>query len=302
MKGQPNWDSNPVPPSQGSNHSTNLANEAGFYVADKSIANVSSSLNKDLKNLHSWLCANKLSLHIGKTNSMLICNHQKLRHLGDQDLNIRLDSETVTQVESLPYLGVTIDSRLTFNDQISSVVKKIYRAIGVLKRCAPFVPSDIRKLLYNALILPHFDYCASVWGITSASNITRLQRLQSRAMRVILNAVPRTHIEDLLCKLKWMSVKQCLSFNRMVLLWKMTRGLAPEYLLNKVHFAHQHHSYGTTSSIDEKLYIPHGHKSSLFTDSAAMWNSLPRNLRNNRNIVTFKKQLTTHILKEHSKF
>ena len=29
MKGQPNWDSNPVPPSQGSNHSTNWANEAG---------------------------------------------------------------------------------------------------------------------------------------------------------------------------------------------------------------------------------------------------------------------------------
>ena len=101
------------------------ADDTAFYVADKSIANVSSSLNKDLKNLHSWLCANKLSLHIGKTNSMLICNHQKLRHLGDQDLNIRLDSETVTQVESLPYLGVTIDSRLTFNDQISSVVKKI---------------------------------------------------------------------------------------------------------------------------------------------------------------------------------
>ena len=278
------------------------ADDTAFYVADKNITNVSSSLNEDLKNLHAWLCANKLSLHIGKTNSILICNHQKLRHLGDQNLNIRLDAEQVSQVDSLPYLGVTIDPRLNFNNHISNVIKKISRAIGILKRCAPSVPSDIRKLLYNALVLLHFDYCASVWGSTSTTNIIRLQRLQSRAMRVILNAAPRTHIEDLLDRLKWMSVKQRLSFSRMVLLWKITQGSAPEYLLDKVHFAHQQHGYKTTSSVSENLYIPHGHSNSLFTESATMWNTLPPNMRNNSNIVTFKKQLTRYILKEHSKF
>ena len=33
MKGQPNRDLNPVPPSQETNHATNWANEAGFYIA-----------------------------------------------------------------------------------------------------------------------------------------------------------------------------------------------------------------------------------------------------------------------------
>ena len=42
MKGQPNRDSNPVPLSQGSNHSTNWANEAGviiWYVGESGTKN-----------------------------------------------------------------------------------------------------------------------------------------------------------------------------------------------------------------------------------------------------------------------
>ena len=33
-KGQPNWDLNQVPPSQGSNHATNWANEAGSQAEE----------------------------------------------------------------------------------------------------------------------------------------------------------------------------------------------------------------------------------------------------------------------------
>ena len=34
LKGQPNWDLNPVPPSQETNHATKWANEAGYLVHD----------------------------------------------------------------------------------------------------------------------------------------------------------------------------------------------------------------------------------------------------------------------------
>ena len=39
--------------------------------------------------------------------------------------------------------------------------------------------------IYNALILPHFDYCSLVWDTCSNYLIENLQKLQSRAARVI---------------------------------------------------------------------------------------------------------------------
>ena len=91
------------------------ADDTAFYYSDKDSKAVSSALNEDLENLHAWLCANKLSLHIGKTRSILICNHQKLRHISDPNLNINLGSSPVEQAEHLPYLGIEIDSRCNFN-------------------------------------------------------------------------------------------------------------------------------------------------------------------------------------------
>ena len=42
-------------------------------------------------------------------------------------------------------------------------------------------------LVYNAFILPHFDYCCEVWGTNGKGRSERLQKLQNRAARHILN-------------------------------------------------------------------------------------------------------------------
>ena len=41
--------------------------------------------------------------------------------------------------------------------------------------------------IYNALIIPHFDYCSEVWDTMGVGLSNRLQRLQNRAASVIMN-------------------------------------------------------------------------------------------------------------------
>ena len=40
-------------------------------------------------------------------------------------------------------------------------------------------------LLYNALVLPHLNYCAVIWGRNYPSNIKRINIMQKRALRII---------------------------------------------------------------------------------------------------------------------
>ncbi len=46
---------------------------------------------------------------------------------------------------------------------------------------------DLNTLIcaYNALILPHLDYCCEVWDTIGTTLSDRLQKLQNRAPRVI---------------------------------------------------------------------------------------------------------------------
>ena len=96
---------------------------------------------------------------------------------------------------------------------------------------------------------------ATVWGCTSQQNLTRLQRLQNRAMRVILNAPPRSHIEDLLSELRWMSVRQRLEYSKLVLMWKIFHGHSPPYLCDKPVLVSDIHEHRTTSTTKGNTYI-----------------------------------------------
>ena len=41
--------------------------------------------------------------------------------------------------------------------------------------------------LYNAFILPHFQYCSTVWHFCSARNCDKFESLNTRALRIAFN-------------------------------------------------------------------------------------------------------------------
>ena len=226
---------------------------------------------------------------------MLISNPQKIRHLPSQELDVKIQNRPLCQVNNVRYLGVEIDCTMSFNNHIDSVCSKISRSIGILKYCR-FLPITVLKNLYNALVLPHFDYCSSVWSCTSVKNMSRLQRLQNRAMRCILKAPARAHIEEMLADLKWMSVKQRMCYNRLVLMWKILNNCVPNYLSNRVQYVHQIHQRQTRASANNLLFIPHSSQKSFYVTAGREWNDLPPNLKDIDVLESFKKKCTSHVL------
>lgn len=86
------------------------ADDTAFFTSGRDVQHVTDFLNEDLVHIYSWLCANKLSLNVGKTNTILICNHQKVRHLSKTTLDVHLNGTELEQTDSLCYLGIDIDS------------------------------------------------------------------------------------------------------------------------------------------------------------------------------------------------
>ena len=76
-----------------------------------------------LVEVRDWLCANRLSLHIGKTNSMIVCNRLKEAHSNTTNLELSLDNPPTEEVNSLDYIGVHIDKHLV--TKINGTVAKL---------------------------------------------------------------------------------------------------------------------------------------------------------------------------------
>ena len=78
--------------------------------------------------------------------------------------------EELTSGSSVKYLGVVADKDLKWKEQVSHVRKKCLATFSKLRRIFPALPVSTRMLLYNALVLPHLDFCSSVCRVANVKN------------------------------------------------------------------------------------------------------------------------------------
>ena len=141
-----------------------------------------------------WFRKNKLHLNVSNTKSMLFGTPQRLKSTKrTTTFEIKVCDEVVERVDVFKYLGVVMDVNLNWHSHIEAAARKISSTIGVLRRVKPYLTIDLSKMVYNAIVLPHFSYCDVIWGSSDPSCISRLQNLQKRCARVILSKSNRSH-------------------------------------------------------------------------------------------------------------
>ncbi len=89
-------------------------------------------LNVNLCNLAAWFKQNKLSLNLDKCKTMVFGTRHQQDRVGH--INVHFDGKHIEQVQSFKYLGICLDSTLTFDDHVQYLKGKLYSKIKLLGR------------------------------------------------------------------------------------------------------------------------------------------------------------------------
>ena len=137
------------------------ADDAVLFYADSNIGNISTALNKDLKQLQSWTHLNKLCIHPVKTECVLFGTQQRIASasLSDGPFSLFLGDKPINQAQHYKYLGVLIDANLNFKQHVDKLLVKNSKRIGVLGRSRNNLTVDAANKVYQFLVLPVMDYC-----------------------------------------------------------------------------------------------------------------------------------------------
>ena len=88
---------------------------------------------------------------------------------------------------SITQLGLSISSNLTWKPHINSIAKHASQKLGFLSRaCGYFSPSQLLTI-YKSQIGPSLEYCSHVWCGAPKSSLHLLERVLSKAIRLINN-------------------------------------------------------------------------------------------------------------------
>ena len=82
---------------------------------------------------------------------------------------------------------MNIDNNLQFHNHVSNICGKVNNQANVLIRFRKLVPSAIKCKLYKAFIAPYYFYCSAVWHFCGARNSKKLDQLNKRVLRIVLN-------------------------------------------------------------------------------------------------------------------
>ena len=223
---------------------------------------------------------------------MVIGSNQRLHSFSDEQINIEIDAKLITKVKEAKSLGVIIDEHLSWSNHIDALSKKISSAIGALKRVRPFISEHTVLQIYQALILPHFDYCSSVWGDCNLTFSDKLQKLQNRAARAITRSSYDTSVSFLLNRLNLDDLITRRQKLKPTLMFKTINGLNPEYLQNL--FSTRSTRYNLRDS-EAKLELPmprtnYGKRAFCYS-GALLWNKLPISLPKSDSLGYFKREI-----------
>ena len=157
-----------------------FADDTSVFLSHKNLDILTNLLISELSKISTWFKCNKLSLNISKTNFI----HFKTNNSHKIDSNLIIDGLPLIEKNSTKFLGVTIDSNLTWKEHIHSIHTSISRNTGILYKLKEFLSEKSLLILYNSLILSHINYCNIVWGNCSTTNINSLL-LQKNGLYVI---------------------------------------------------------------------------------------------------------------------
>lgn len=102
-----------------------------------------------------------------------------------------LNNISLERVTSIKDLGVTLDSKLRFNEHISMTTAKANAMLGFLRRnTAHFDDVHALKSLYCAVVRSVLEYGVQIWAPYHAVHIARIERVQKRFIRYALRRLP----------------------------------------------------------------------------------------------------------------
>ncbi len=133
------------------------------------------------------------TLHLEKTEAMICGTKNKIKK--KEGFAVKCKDTTINSTTEVNYLGIKIDETLSGNGILNTILEKCNGRIKFLYRQARCFPTALKKTLCQSLVQSHLDYALSSWYVAMSQKAkNKLQIIQNKMTRFILDLGPRTHI------------------------------------------------------------------------------------------------------------
>lgn len=174
------------------------ADDTSFMFSAREKGRITSALRQTMLSNMNFYRQWKINLNLNKSMAKFF-TRRRTKEIPLRPLRIG-PTNTLWSNEPIKYLGVWLDKTHTFRSHIENVAAKVNKAIPILYSLInrrSRLSRDNKLLLYKVAIRPIMTYAAPVLHDVAKTHIRKLQIIQNKVLRMILNADYSTRISTL---------------------------------------------------------------------------------------------------------
>jgi hypothetical protein len=162
-----------------------FADDTAIFATHLDPTTASLNLQDHLNNIEKW--RQKWKMKVNETKS----SHITFALRKGQCPSVCINQTVIPYVETVKYLGLHFDRRLTWKEHIAMKRKQLDHKTREIKwligKNSP-LSLENKMLIYKKILRPVWTYGIELWGCADKSNIAIMQRYQSKLLRTITNA------------------------------------------------------------------------------------------------------------------
>ena len=126
-----------------------------------------------------WCDLSGIKLNASKTKSLIV---SRSRTMHPQSPALAIGGTVLKESDDLVILGVTFDSKMTFEKHIRSVSRAASQRLGILRKSwHVFHDRLLLGRCFRGFVLPVLEYCSAVWCSAADTHLRLLDRVVSGA-------------------------------------------------------------------------------------------------------------------------
>ena len=281
-----------------------FADDSNLLIKGKDLSVLKNELNTELEAVSDYFKANKLKLNAKKTK--LVCFRKKSQNINYDNLQIVLDGVNLKFEEEAAFLGITIDSNLSWDKHCKLVADRISRNSSAINRVKKLLPPPSLKILYSSLILPHLLYGLAAWGGCSNQNKKRIVTIQKRIARAVAKSYFNSHSEPRMKELGILRLENLYEQQCMILVHDTINNRAPSPMKDLISLGSDRATHNLRSHLSDPLNLrlpvmkSKVGSNSFCIKGANIWNKLPNELKTIESKSSFKCRVKKHLLTSYS--
>ncbi len=185
-----------------------------------------------------------------------------------------------------------------FKNHISHTVCSASFHIRNIGKIRKYLDRTSKEQLVHSFVTSRLDMGNSLLFGLPDVQLSRLQRLQNTAARVVTLTKKHSHITPVLLNLHWLPISSKIIYKLMLIVFKALNGQAPTYILDMLNIYKPCRNLrsGKKCLLQEVKSNRTWGDRSFSVAAPHLWNQLPLYIKTSNNIHSFKKSLKTHLM------